>query len=320
MTEGHRIALRLLPTAFGAIAATDHLTRLAERWVSSYRDREFFLWFHYYDPHVPYEPPAAFSPSGEPDPAIGERFAGEHMKEIHKGTFRPSRRAMDWIRSLYHGEVRYVDDRIGRFIATLKDLGLYDDALIVFTSDHGEEHYEHRSIDHGHSLYEELLRVPLIVKLPGSTVKFEIEQAVSLESVLPTILDLCNIEFDRGVFSGRSLQSLWTDAPSSNSEAPVFSTGLDIYEEREAVVFDGLKYIRSLDWSREELYDLDSDPDEKNNIAFLHADKVAQARELLAAKTAKSAKLRKLYGLGPAPDAPLDAETMERLRSLGYVQ
>ena len=320
VTEGHRIALRLLLTAFGAIASTDHLTRLAERWVSSYRDREFFLWFHYYDPHVPYEPPAAFSPSGEPDPAIGERFAGEHMKEIHKGTFRPSRRAMDWIRSLYHGEVRYVDDRIGRFIATLKDLGLYDDALIVFTSDHGEEHYEHRSIDHGHSLYEELLRVPLIVKLPGSTVKFEIEQAVSLESVLPTILDLCNIEFDRGVFSGRSLQSLWTDAPSSNSEAPVFSTGLDIYEEREAVVFDGLKYIRSLDWSREELYDLDSDPGEKNNIAFLHADKVAQARELLAAKTAKSAKLRKLYGLGPAPDAPLDAETMERLRSLGYVQ
>ena len=127
-------------------------------------------------------------------------------------------------------------------------------------------------------------------------------------------------EFDRGAFSGRSLQGLWTDASSSNSEAPVFSTGLLIYEEREAVVFDGLKYIRSLNSPREELYDLDSDPGEKNNIAFLHADKVTQARELLAAKTAKSAKLRKLYGLGPAPDAPLDAETMERLRSLGYVQ
>ena len=320
VTQGHRIALRFSPTAFGGIASTDYLTQLAERWVSSYRDRDFFLWFHYYDPHVPYEPPAAFSPPGEPDPAIGERLADKRMDEIKKGAFRPSRRAMDWVRALYHGEVRYVDDRIGRFIATLKDLDLYEDALIVFTSDHGEEHYEHRGIDHGHSLYEELLRVPLIVKLPGSTVKDEIEQAVSLESVLPTILDLCNIAFDQGVFSGRSLQGLWTDALSSNGEAPVFSTGLLIYEEREAVVFDGLKYIRSLNSPREELYHLDSDPGEKNNIAFLHADKVAQARELLAAKTAKSAKLRKLYGLGPAPDAPLDAETIERLRSLGYVQ
>ena len=193
VTQGHRIALRFSPTAFGDIASTDHLTRLAERWVSSYRDREFFLWFHYYDPHVPYEPPAAFSPSGEPDPAIGERFADKRMHEIKKGAFRPSRRAMDWVQALYLGETRYVDDRIGLFIATLKDLDLYEDALIVFTSDHGEEHYEHRGIDHGHSLYEELLRVPLIVKLPGSTVKDEIEQAVSLESVLPTILDLCNI-------------------------------------------------------------------------------------------------------------------------------
>ena len=320
LTQGHRIALRLLPTAFGDVASTDHLTRRAQHWVDSYRDREFFLWFHYYDPHIPYAPPPAFFPQSQPDPAIGERFAGKRMKEIRKGAFRPSPAAMNWVEALYHGEVRYVDDRIGRFIATLKDLDLYEDALILVTSDHGEEHYEHGGIDHGHSLYEELLRVPLIVKLPGSTVKDEIEQAVSLESVLPTILDLCNIEFDRGAFSGRSLQGLWTDARSSNSETPVFSTGLLIYEEREAVVFDGLKYIRSLDWPREELYDLESDPGETNNIAFLHADKVAQARELLADKAAKGARLRKLHGLGPVPDAPLDAETIERLRSLGYAQ
>ena len=320
LTQGHQIALRILPTAFGDIASTDHLTRLAQRWVGSYRSRDFFLWLHYYDPHMPYDPPAAFLPGGEPDPAIGKRYDNRMMSDIREGAFRPSRRAMEWVRALYLGETRYVGDRIGRFIATLKDLGLYDDTLIVFTSDHGEEHYEHRGIDHGHSLYEELLRVPLIVKLPGSTVKAEIEQTVSLESVLPTILDLCNIEFDPGAFSARSLHSLWTGAPSSNREGPVFSTGLMIYEEREAVVFDGLKYIRAVDWPREELYDLERDPGEKNNIAFLRADRVAQARELLAAKTANSAKLRKLYGLGPVRDVPLDAATIERLRSLGYVQ
>ena len=319
VTQGHRIARRLLPTAFGDIASTDHLTRRAQHWVDRYRDRDFFLWFHYYDPHIPYDPPPAFFPQGRPDHTIGTLFDDKRMEEIKKGAFRPSPKAMDWIRALYRGEVRYVDDRIGRFIATLKGLDLYEDALIVVTSDHGEEHYEHRGIDHGHSLYEELLRVPLIVKLPGSMVKAEIEQTVSLESVLPTILDLCGIEFDREAFSGSSLQSLWTDAPSSNSEAPVFSTGLMV-PEREAVVFDGMKYIRSADSPREELYDLTSDPGEKNNIAFLHADKVAQARELLAAKAAKGARLRKLHGLGPVPDAPLDAETIERLRSLGYAQ
>ena len=320
LTKGHQIALRFSPTAFGDTASTNDLTRLAQEWVTNYQERDFSLWLHYLDPHLPYEPPAAFFPEGQPDSDIGKRFLRGRMNEIREGAFRPSRRAMEWVRALYLGETRYVDDRIGRFIATLKNLGLYDDTLIVFTSDHGEEHYEHRGIDHGHSLYEELLRVPLIVKLPGSTVKAEIEQTVSLERVLPTILDLCNIEFDREAFSGRSLQSLWTGTPSSNRGAPVFSTGLMIYEEREAVVFDGLKYIRSLDWPREELYDLERDPGEKNNIAFLGADTVAQARELLAAKTAKSAKLRKLYGLGPVRDVPLDPEAIERLRSLGYVQ
>ena len=320
MTRGHQIASRFLPAAFGGIASTDHLTRLAQRWVSRYEKRDFFLWLHYFDPHLPYEPPAAFLPENEADPAIGKRVDSRMMIDINKGAFHPSRRAMDWVRALYLGEVRYVDDRIGRFLATLEDLGLYKDALIVFTSDHGEEHYEHRGIDHGHTLYEELLRVPLIVKLPGSTVKAEIEQAVSLESVLPTILDLCNIEFDREAFSGTSLRGHWENETSSRTESPVFATGVDVHQEREAVVFDGLKYIRSLDSAREELYDLERDPSEKNNIAFLHADKVVRARELLAAKTAKGAKLRKLYRLEPAQDVLLDAETIERLRSLGYVQ
>ena len=320
VTQGHQIALRFFPTAFGDTASTDHLTRLAQRWVSSYRDREFFLWFHYYDPHVPYEPPAAFSPPGDPDPTIGKRFDGERRQKIREGAFRPSAEAMDWVRALYHGEVRYIDDRIGRFIATLKDLDLYEDTLIVFTSDHGEEHYEHRSIGHGHSLYEELLRVPLIIKLPGSSVRTKVGQNVPLESIVPTILDLCGGEFDTQAFSGTSLRGHWENETSSRTEAPVFSTGLAVYEEREAVVFDRLKCIRSLDSAQEELYDLGSDPEEKSNVAFLHADKVAEGRKLLAANAAKSAKLRKLYGLGPAQDAPLDPEAIERLRSLGYVQ
>ncbi len=111
-----------------------------------------------------------------------------------------------------HGEVRYVDDRVGRFLSTLKDLGIYEDSLIVFTSDHGEEHYEHRGIDHGHTLYEELLRVPLIVKLPGSTVKAEIEQTVSpskasyrRSSICPTLNSTVKLSQD-GLFkpSGRT--------------------------------------------------------------------------------------------------------------------
>ncbi len=320
LTLGRDIVLRFSPTAFGDTASTDDLTRLAQEWVTSHQHQDFFLWLHYLDPHLPYEPPPNFFPQGEPDPTIGRRYGDKALLQAREGSLILSPTAIEWVRALYRGEVRYVDDRVGRFLSTLKDLGIYEDSLIVFTSDHGEEHYEHRGIDHGHTLYEELLRVPLIVKLPGSTVKAEIEQTVSLESVLPTILDLSNIEFDREAFSGRSLQTLWTNGASSNSEVPVFSTGLMSYDERESVVFEGLKYIRSRDWPREELYDLESDPGEKNNIVFLHADKVAEARKLLAAKAAKGAKLRKLYGLGPTELRPLDAEAIERLRSLGYAQ
>ena len=86
-----------------------------------------------------------------------------------RGHFAPTPEEYEWARELYRGEIRYVDANIGRVVEKLKTLGIYDDALIVVTSDHGEEFMEHGDVAHGHSLYEEMIRVPLIVKPPSGS-------------------------------------------------------------------------------------------------------------------------------------------------------
>ncbi|MCH7872423.1 MAG: sulfatase-like hydrolase/transferase, partial [Planctomycetes bacterium] len=150
------------PERFALDVTTDGITRKAVRWLTENRERRFFLWLHYFDPHVPYEPPSAYLPKSTPPERIGTSF--EDTARLREGYFVPTREEIEWLRGLYHAEVRYVDDNIGVLMAALKRLGIYEETLIVFTSDHGEEFAEHGGYDHGHTLYDELVRVPLFVK------------------------------------------------------------------------------------------------------------------------------------------------------------
>ena len=145
--------------------AAGNVTALAESWVRANQERDFLLWLHLMDPHAPYAPPPEFftDPSLSAHAELGYEF--DRFK-IRSGEVRYSERRQGWVKELYRSEVRFADDRIGRLMAALKDLGLYDDSLIVLTSDHGEEFWDHGGVDHGHSFYNELVSVPLIIKLP----------------------------------------------------------------------------------------------------------------------------------------------------------
>ena len=125
---------------------------------------------------------------------MGYRFGGAPAIRMGSVVIPPPQRL--WVRALYEGEVRFVDDNVGEITAELKRLGIYDETLIVFASDHGEEFWEHGSFEHGHTLYEELIRIPFFIKLPGQALKLRDDRRVSSGSIFATVLDLCGIKSD----------------------------------------------------------------------------------------------------------------------------
>ncbi|MCK4304782.1 MAG: sulfatase-like hydrolase/transferase, partial [Candidatus Eisenbacteria sp.] len=275
------------------------------------------FWLHYFDPHRPYAPPENLLPAVEPPPFIGTAFT--EFRKIRGGYFFPSLAEMEWIKTLYDAEVRHVDDNIGRLIDLLKQLGIYNESLIILTSDHGEEFWEHGGYEHGHTLYNELLWVPLIIKLPGSTTTGQIHSLVDITSITPTILEACHIEYDANYLSVPSLSACWDPRRQAAPGRPLVSTGLLYYEDRESVRLGAYKYIRSLVRGREELYNLDDDPAEWFSIVRSSPEKVGQAKKILNEERARAQYLREHYGIVSSEGAILDEETLEKLRSLGYI-
>lgn len=315
---GMKLLKIIIPSKFRARVTTGDLTELAIEWLRSNHKKDFFLWIHYLDPHAPYAPPKEFLPSGNPPPTVGTYF--DKIHDIRGGYFFPSYTEKEWIIKLYDSEVRYVDNYIGKLLETLKELNIYDDSLIILTSDHGEEFWEHGGYEHGHTLYNELLRVPLIIKLPQSGFKGRIDTIVQTHSIMPTILDICDINHDAKSLSVSSLTSLWRENPKAYIEQPIISSSPIYYEDREALIFDGLKYIHSLTTNREELYDLARDPEEQFSIAYVNQGALKKARDILREYDARAWKLRQYYQIDKGTQIELDEKTIQELRSLGYVK
>jgi arylsulfatase A-like enzyme len=330
---GVKLLEQFFPKKFKLETTTTELTQEAVDWIASNRDKDFFLWLHYYDPHVPYSPPSEFLPEGDAPARIGNRFSDPFG--IRSGNFAPSPIEKKWIRDLYLGEVRYVDDSIGKFLDSLKKLGLYDESLIVFTSDHGEEFWEHGGYEHGHSLFNEVIRVPLIIKLPNSmtsramdhnerpTISMaasgKIDETVTTQSIMPTILDISGIEYDADYLSSGSLGPLLKNS-NNHIQEPIISAGLLYFEDQESVTFNGSKYIRFMETNREILYDLIRDPGERISVLNSSPQKAERARNILRKHTRVAEKIRENNGIVSGKGVEFDQGTKEKLKSLGYLQ
>jgi arylsulfatase A-like enzyme len=301
---------------------TASLTDLAIGFVKEHRDEPFFLWVHYLDPHSPYTPPARLRPQGEAPPGLERGLLS--AVEIREGYHALTAEERSWVRGLYRGEIRWMDENLARLWRALDRTGLWDDALILLTSDHGEELWDHGGFFHGHSLHRELLQVPLIVKLPGSAVRTRIHRRVTTESVTPTLLELTGVPFRRQRFTAPSLVRLWRepDAPELLAPAPpMLATGIIYYEDQTALLTDRIKYIRKATTGTEELYELESDPTEQHSLAAQEPEIVESARRQLAALQADLGELRRRYGLTDSL-TPLDLDRTSRrqLQALGYVR
>jgi arylsulfatase A-like enzyme len=287
------------------------------------KDKSVFFWVHYFDPHVPYAPPARWLQGQEKKlvPSIGYNF--DRPDDLLTGVFVPTQKEREWIKELYNGEVRYVDHNLGRLFAALKQMGIYDQSLILLTSDHGEEFWEHGAYYHGHSLYNELVSIPLIIKLPGNAVHKRVETTVSLQNLMPFILDYCKIRGLRQKIYKQSLLPLLTGKTGTTAfePQPVVSSAMRYGEEKEALYFDGLKYIRSEMSRQEELYNTAADPQEKNSIADGFPGKIKEAIELLNRYFQFSKRIIKLFKINEVKKdkrRPSDPDQEDKLKSLGY--
>jgi arylsulfatase A-like enzyme len=224
-----------------------------------------FLYVHTMDPHVPYAPPPPFDRMFEP-----------HASESHpaRDPRTDYKEPLDRERMIaqYDGDIAFGDREFGRFLRELKARGLYDDALVVFLADHGEEFLDHGLWLHGRSLFDELIRIPLVVKLPGGRgAGTRVARQVQGIDVLPTVLEAMDVALPQGL-PGLPLQrSLRGDSPPRPAFAEISHRGFVAHGVRS----EQEKYIRRFSPDDDELlFDLGRDPRERANLAAERPERV----------------------------------------------
>ncbi len=292
-------------------------------------DRPFFHMHWIDDPHAPYRPPAdawaeALRQAGElPREAAFYRGLGHQNKgtQRHLRSVEPplSPAEVALLLRLYELEIESVDRRVGALLRALEATGQRASTLIVFTADHGEEFGEHGGFLHDHAMWDEVVRVPLIVAGPGVRGGRRARQPVSLVDLVPTLADILGLE-GLGPFQGESLRPVLSGRRSEPRERPHYISST-ISHDTEAIVRGPYKLIAAADGSRVELYDLEADPDERTDLAAGRAGVVAELRQAIAEVRADNDLAWRDRYSRDHPDLRDEAarETEKSLRDLGYL-
>jgi arylsulfatase A-like enzyme len=312
-------------------------------WLRRNADRRFFLFLHTYEAHTPYVPPPPydrmFGPGadGPIQPPLGTAQIEQLVLERRLKYGDPG---VDRIVGLYDGEIRYLDDHLGALFDEMRGLGLLDSTLVIVLSDHGEDFFDHLSIaSHGHTLYDELMHVPLLVRPPGGrgSAPDRIGAPVGLIDLMPTVLELVGADLPEGL-QGESLVPLLEGR--TRPERPVF------FEDPTGIVRFGVRYhdvkrilspgienhdliplirqyadVIALDrfegiLDEEQLFDLARDPEERRNL--LAGPRAPELRDKYAARLADWKKLLERTRRETGQLGSVDPEDLERLRELGY--
>lgn len=299
-----------------SIVGADAVVSRALEIIDRHRDTPLFLLVHLFEPHLNYHAPPPFGGSlSKPGSASGPRLergirAGERtlpvagVQRLRRTSGSLSEERKRFIRAAYDEEISFVDREIERFFVGLEARGIDDEVIVILTSDHGEELFEHGGFEHGHSLYNEVLRVPLVVwnphSRPGRRAK-----PVSLVDIAPMILDFMGVEIPAGL-AGRSP---FRDPTSSRL---LLAEGTLIGAEKQMLIRWPHKLIREVGSGRVQLFDLATDPKELREL--VDAEIVGALTAALDARLADREPTA-----APAP-AKLDPSTLSDLRALGYLE
>jgi arylsulfatase A-like enzyme len=339
-------------TPLSSKTSREYVDRLNE-WLGRHREVPFFAYLHVFDPHSPYEPYAPYNTMWGDEARREEhrrqrervtKFIADPVMrgrqlptcdELIKAGFEPSHypgQLRDW----YDGSIRGLDAELARLFEHLRRLGLDEGTLVVLTSDHGTEFHDHGRFFHGHSIYGELINIPLVIRWPGRVASGRaIDEFVQSLDIMPTVLQLSGLRPPDGV-QGQSLAPFlgtasptgggwqgWTPRPAIAERVP-FAPNPSPDERRvsHAIIEGTWKLIHNSTaepgLEEFELFDYFKDPLDTRNVAAEHPEVVARLSKALNGwkQMATAARLK--------PDSEttkaLSPEELQRLRSLGYVR
>jgi len=266
--------------------------------------RPLFVWVHLMEPHSPYKPEERFRRALPPilpaRPIPADVSVPPYLAERRSGDLRV-------YQSLYDAEIRSVDAALGSFFDALRQRAAWNNTAIVLTSDHGEQFLEHGELEHSTALYDELIRVPLIVRVPGLEPRYVAAQA-QLVDVMPTLLGVVGAPPLVGLH-GQDLQPLLR-----GGRLPAEPAFAERVGEQYAVRTREWKLIAGPGTSRE-LYALTRDPGEQQSLA--HPRRIAEMESILARLMATAVKTASRI---TGETTPVDTTTRQKLEALGYVQ
>lgn len=246
----------------------------ALEWIEEHKNEKLFVFLHGYDIHGQFVPKDGydyrFVDFDYQGTLTGSKEEQKELREegLARGQLFLTQDDVRFLTALYDEKVSRADDQFAKFIDQYQKLGLMEKTIFIMTSDHGEELYEHGRIDHGHSLYEEAIRVPLIISVPKMKEQKTITAQVRSIDLMPTILELAKVNLTEPVLKqmvGTSLVSFMEGKEQSLDVFP--ETDYRYYTfQRAARTSDSWKYIFNLESEVQELYNLTKDPQEQKNI------------------------------------------------------
>lgn len=299
--------------------STRILRRTAVAYLRSVAREPFFLWVHIMDPHDPYDPPSEFRSTKGPWPLFGlaAPYWGTPQRD-ERGNIVVETEHQAYVRTLYQGEIAYADACIEAILNELETFGGDRNTFVCFVADHGEELWDHDRYGHGHSLYDELVHVPMMFSGPG-IVRQSIDQPASTIDIMPTLAALMNVDADPN-WRGHDLSPLLLQSQET-PRSPVIAqaTNRNAWPDVLRMYRDGQwKLIDTLGKGPTALYDMHNDPLEQNNLLNTHPEIVA---ELTIALEEWELEFPPAYNLtDDSNDAVPEAEMLENLRSLGYIK
>jgi arylsulfatase A-like enzyme len=310
----HLTGNRIRPARLYSSAAevTDSLIRWLE-----HVDAPFFAWVHYMDMHWPYHLEEELSHPRDIARAWQD-LALMYGRSNSNGNEQITAAQRKHLIGLYEQSLQYLDTQIGRLIDHLVKVGYDSNTTIILLSDHGEEFLDHGRWGHWESnLYDEILRVPLIIRVPDGPGGQVIQRQVRLLDLMPTILDLCGCPLPADLM-GTSLVPLWTQREGEYEVEVAISEMRRDPWHRIAVRTEAFKYI----WDNKrpdqpDLYDLRADPAEKHNVSASYPQEVDRFQARV------DVHLRRVAETEPTTAAPkpeLDEDVIRRMRDLGYME
>lgn len=304
-------------------ASGESMYKRASKWTEENGDKPFFLYVQTIDPHTTYAVPREYwgryykkKYSGQ----IGESFKRDEQKKINDKEMKLTSDDVAWIQALYHGEISYQDEHVGYFLDQLKAQGRLEDTIVVVTNDHGEEIHDHGSFGHGWTLYEEMIRAPLLIHYPAlfpkATIVDDITEHVDLA---PTLVEALGLPPMKGTEGTSFLPTLH----GSVEQEPRYAISISDNGKRSIHIGNWkLEITKKKGWKQ--LFEITSADAEKRDRRS-DAELAGRLCEVYMGEgMATPSKLHRKSGVGggtrfKAQDANMSAETRKQMEALGYL-